>query len=482
MEEHLIKKPSDCAILIVDDEAIICNLLADTLHDSYKVMSCQSGRQALRLIEENDFDLIIADLKLKDLPGIDVLRSAKDKDDFTELMVITGYASLESASRAIMLGVSAYLTKPLSLADLILQVEKAIATRIFHLKSVSLMQQSDSIAPHLKDHLNNLTSLYHFARKLMLSLELPEITRVILQEINEKMNAGFSILAMNYLNYAEIAAMPRLGEISESAIRNIIMANWDNTFNIFDKVMFEQGDIPFRIFKGRRGLAAETGDLRPIGVQLSLMGQTIGSLLIFRDRNAAPTPEENQFLYVFTSFVSSVIEHGYIDLQAKLQARTDGLTGVANHRSFHETLAREISRADRNKSDCALIIIDIDDFKAINDRYGHLVGDAVIKDLSRHITAMIRRGDTFARQGGEEFSLILPETSLDGAKTIAERVCERINSSPFTYAQSKVGYTISLGLSIYSGQKPRAKDALIADADKALYTSKKNGKNRVSVC
>jgi diguanylate cyclase (GGDEF)-like protein len=482
MEDTLIKKPSDCSVLVVDDEAMLCSLLADTLQDSYTVTSCQSGRQALRLIEENDFDLVIADLKLKDMPGIDVLRSAKEKDDFTELMVITGYASLESASRAIMLGVSAYLTKPLSLADLILQVEKAVATRIFHLKSVSLMQQSDTFAPHIKDHLNNMTSLYHFARKLMLSLELPEITRVILHEINEKMGSTFSILAMNYLNYAEIAAMPRHGEISETAIRTIITANWDNTFNIFDKGMFEQGDIPFRIFKGRRGQNAPMENLRPIGVQLSLMGQTIGSLLIFRDKNIASTPEENQFLYVFTSFVSSVIEHGYIDLQAKLQARTDGLTGVSNHRSFHETLAREISRADRNKSQCALIIIDIDDFKAINDCYGHLVGDAVIKDLCGRITSMVRKGDTFARQGGEEFSLVLPETSLDGAKTIAERVCLRVNSFPFTYTQTKVPYTISLGLSIYNGQKPRAKDALIADADKALYTSKKTGKNRVSVC
>lgn len=481
MENYLIKRPSDCTVLIVDDEEVICELLGSTLQDSYRVSLCQSGRRALELIEEGGFDLVIADLKLTDMSGIDVLRFAKEKDDLTELMVITGYASLESAARAITLGVSAYLTKPLSLADLLLQVEKAIATRLFHLKSISLMQESDSFAPHLKGHLSDMTSMYHFSRKLMLSLELPEIIRVILQEINEKMNATFCVLAMNYLSYAEIAAMPRTGEISVTKVRDVLWANWDNTFNILDKTLFERGEIPFRVYKGRRGAGDMPVQVKPLGVQLSLMGQNIGLLLIFRDAKVASTPEESQFLYVFTSFVSSVIEHGYIDLQAKLQARTDGLTGVANHRSFHETLAREIARADRNKSDFALVIIDIDDFKKINDVNGHLVGDAVIKDLCLRISSMVRKGDTFARQGGEEFSLILPETSLEGAKILADRACKKINSAPFFFSQSSVPYTISLGLSIYSGKTPRPKDALIADADKALYLSKKNGKNLVSI-
>jgi diguanylate cyclase (GGDEF)-like protein len=481
MENNLIKRPSDCTVLVVDDEEVICDLLAATLQDSYKVSTCQSGRRAMELIEELGFDLVIADLKLIDMSGIDVLLFAKEKDDLTELMVITGYASLETAARAITLGVSAYLSKPLALADLLVQVEKAVATRLFHLKSISLMQESDSFAPHLKGHLGDMTSLYHFSRKLMLSLELPEIIRVILQEINEKMQSTFCVLAMNYLSYTEIAAMPRVGEIDQTKVRDVLRANWDNTFNIFDKTMFEQGHIPLRIYKGRRGACEIPAQVRPLGVQLSIMGQNIGSLLIFRDVKVTPTPEESQYLYVFTSFVSSVIEHGYIDLQAKLQARTDSLTGVANHRAFHETLSREIARADRNKSECALVIIDIDDFKRINDTFGHQVGDAVIKDLSERIITMVRKGDTFARQGGEEFSLILPDTSLEGAKIMADRVCKKIREAPFVFTQTSVPYTISLGLSIYSGAKPRTKDALIADADKALYLSKKSGKNMVSI-
>jgi diguanylate cyclase (GGDEF)-like protein len=108
------------------------------------------------------------------------------------------------------------------------------------------------------------------------------------------------------------------------------------------------------------------------------------------------------------------------------------------------------------------------------------VGDAVIKDLTTRIGAMIRKGDTFSRQGGEEFSLILTGTSFEGAKILAQRVCERVNCAPFVFSQTSVPYTISIGLSIYNGKFPRTKDALVDEADNALYKSKKSGKNRVS--
>ncbi len=480
MENHQIQRPSDCSILVVDDEEIICELLDDTLKDNYKVTTCKTGAAAIRLINKKDFDVVIADLCLPDMSGIDIIKIAKNKDDFIEVLIITGFASLDSATNAINIGVSAYLTKPLSIGNLLLEVEKAVSSRLFHLKSLTLMKDPQSLAPSVKDHLVDMTLLYNFSRKLMLSLELPEIMRVVLQEINERMEGTISVLAVKYLAYSEIALMPRIGEVAAPAARDLVLRNWDNTFGILNKSLFEKGEIPFAIYKGKTGECVFTPDLKPIGVQLSLMGQTIGSLCIFRDAAAPVSPSDNQFLHVFTSFVSSVIEHGYFDLQIKLQARTDSLTGIANHRSFHETLSREIARADRNKSNFSLILIDIDDFKKINDVHGHLVGDAVIKDLTARILSMIRRGDTFARQGGEEFSLILPDTSLEGSKTLAQRVCNKINSAPFVFCQTNVPYTISLGVSVYNGAAPRTKDELIGDTDKALYLSKQGGKNRVS--
>jgi diguanylate cyclase (GGDEF)-like protein len=186
-------------------------------------------------------------------------------------------------------------------------------------------------------------------------------------------------------------------------------------------------------------------------------------------------------MHVFTSMISSVVEHGYRDMQAKLQAKTDSLTGIANHRMLHETLEREMARADRYFRRFCLALIDIDDFKKINDTHGHLVGDAVLIDLARRMSEPIRRGDVLARYGGEEFALVLPDTALDGARTLAHRVCSSIASRPFAFAQTQVPYTISVGLTEYNGARPCQKDALIGEADAALYRSKQEGKNRVSV-
>jgi diguanylate cyclase (GGDEF)-like protein len=474
-----VKNPSDCTILIVDDEKVICELLSSALKGRYRVYTCYSGTDAVNMIDSMYFDVVISDLKLPGLSGIEVIRHAKEKDDFTEVMIITGYASLESATSAINIGVSAYLTKPLSLSGLQLQVEKAVATRLFHLKSIAYMDESDNLEPNVKDHLYNMTSLYYFSRKLMLPLEIPEILRIVLHGLNERMHASFSIIALRYLNYSEIAAIPRYGSMDESYTRRVILNNWDEGFFVFNRELFDKNEPQLSLSKGLTGSFEPVVDIKPTVVLLSLMGQNIGSLLIFRPESIADNSAEAQFLHVFSSFVSGVIEHGYIDMQAKIQARTDGLTGIANHRSFHELLSREIARADRKKSEFAFVIMDIDDFKHINDNYGHLVGDAVIRDLTEKVGLMIRKGDTFARQGGEEFSLILPDTSMDGALILANRVCDRISSSPFIFSDVNIGYTVSMGLTIYSGKKNISKDALIALADGALYRAKKSGKNRV---
>ena len=127
MGNFQIKHPSDCSILVVDDEEVVCDLLHTVLQEHYKVTTCRSGNEALLLIKDHDFDVVISDLSLPDMSGLEVIKFSKEKDDFVEIMIITGFASLDSATSAINLGVSAYLTKPLLVNNLLLQVEKAVA-------------------------------------------------------------------------------------------------------------------------------------------------------------------------------------------------------------------------------------------------------------------------------------------------------------------------------------------------------------------
>ena len=178
MENLLIKKPSNCRILIVDDEKDpICDVLKGALAPKYNVSVCNGGKDAFSLIDSVDFDVIVTDLKLPDLSGLDILSYAKAKDEYTEIIVITGYASLDSATIAINMGVFSYLVKPLSITDFLIQIERALASRIFHLKSFALMKQLDFMEPDVKGHLHEITALYFFIRKLMLSLEISEIMK-----------------------------------------------------------------------------------------------------------------------------------------------------------------------------------------------------------------------------------------------------------------------------------------------------------------
>jgi diguanylate cyclase (GGDEF)-like protein len=482
MEKNSVKRPADCSILIVDDEELICEMLRDALEPVYKVKTCTLGTEALQLIDENDFDVVVTDLKIPDVSGLEVLEHAKRKDEFTEVIVITGYASLDSATLAINQGVYSYLLKPLQIAEFYIQVEKAIASRLFHLRSIELMRQSDDFAPDVKMHVHEITSLYYFIRKLMLSLEIAEIMRITLDEANRKMGSVLSVISITIPGFEELYLMPAQGEFHEKEAGELIARFHEQIFMASGtpRRKSNQTTVPV-IFKGKQGELPAMKRIVPMSVPMMVTDKILGTLTVFVGSDEPPPPDQSQFLYVFSSIVSSVVDHGYIALQARRQAKTDSLTGIANHRHFHETLDREISRANRRGSTFALVLLDIDNFKKINDTYGHQVGDAVLVDMTRRIMAMVRGGDVLARYGGEEFGLILPDTGLEGAQILANRILKAIASQPFTFAQRDISYTVSSGLTVYKGDEAVEKDRLIAAADRALYYSKEHGKNRLSI-
>lgn len=481
MQTLQIRRPQECRILVVDDEELIVAMLKDVLEPKYKVWTSRSGKKAFKLIDTVDFDVIITDLKLPDVSGIDVLRYAKGKDEYTEVIVITGFASLDSATLAINLGVYSYLMKPLSMPVFLIQVERAVATRLFHLKSIHLMQQTEEMEPEVKGHLSDITSLYFFLRKLMLSLEVSEIMRITLGEVNQKTGAKLSVICVNLLGFSELYAMPSQGEIDQGTVRDVLSKVCKNDEQSLDLNKISSQQMPVFVFKGRQGEEISLDPLYPVNVPMMVTDRAIGTLTVFYDDSSRSQPDQNLFLYVLSSIVSSIVEHGYSALLARQQAKTDSLTGIANHRLFHQTLEREIARANRKRSQFSLILIDIDNFKRINDTYGHQVGDAVIIDLTKRISAIIRTGDVLARYGGEEFGIILPDTDRFGAETLASRVLLSVSSSPVIYSQYEINYTVSIGLVVYDGAVPVKKDQLIAVADAALYESKRNGKNRVSL-
>jgi diguanylate cyclase (GGDEF)-like protein len=157
----------------------------------------------------------------------------------------------------------------------------------------------------------------------------------------------------------------------------------------------------------------------------------------------------------------------------------DGLTQIHNKRFLQEALERDVMRARRHSRDLCVLMFDIDHFKTINDKYGHLAGDYVLRELARIVSERIRRDEVFARWGGEEFAVILPETTLDGAQQLAEILRQRVEQHPFTFQNEPIAVTISMGAALL-GEDMTGTDVITA-ADTKLYEAKNSGRNRVCV-
>jgi len=186
------------------------------------------------------------------------------------------------------------------------------------------------------------------------------------------------------------------------------------------------------------------------------------------------SPRVQELLKVFAAQASVAIYN------AKLffMATTDGLTGLTNHKHFQQRLLEEFCRSNRHGKPLSLLMMDIDHFKSINDTYGHQVGDQVLRQLSRILKSNMRIHDIPARYGGEEFAVLLPETNLEGAKALAEKLRSIVEQCQFKIGHKNLKFTISIGIAT-SDKRTTKPFELVRIADQALYRAKAEGRNRV---
>lgn len=159
-------------------------------------------------------------------------------------------------------------------------------------------------------------------------------------------------------------------------------------------------------------------------------------------------------------------------------ATTDSLTGLRNRRHFMATASQEFERARRYQTPLSLLMLDADHFKSINDRYGHPVGDEALKTLAEHGRRQLREIDLFARLGGEEFAILLPQTDFIAARAVAERLRQTIAEQSVATGQESFHFTVSIGVASLNAHTMDLHD-LLRHADDALYQAKQHGRNRV---
>jgi diguanylate cyclase (GGDEF)-like protein len=209
-------------------------------------------------------------------------------------------------------------------------------------------------------------------------------------------------------------------------------------------------------------------------------GRVVGALnMSDKESGLAFTKDDIAVIELFRQLIGASIGNVSLFEKTQRQAKTDGLTGMLNHRMFYETLELELRRAQRYNTKLSVIMIDIDNLKPINDNYGHRAGDMAIKQIARRISACIRQIDIAARYGGDEFSVILPNTSLDDAVVVAERMVSMTTGTPMLWEQHRITLSISLGVGQYDGENSAGD--VTKSTDQALYAAKQDGKNRVHI-
>lgn len=337
---------------------------------------------------------------------------------------------------------------------------------------------------HCAREICRLESITPLARKLN-SLDMDSIADICVNEIPKLINAR---LASLYI-LDETSDILHLQKYNHPfLINNIVSLNQNPPSPMIAAVRSKEliliGDVDTLEDppkgKVQRSFAKNYTTKSCIIAPLICHGRVVGVLNV-TDKNDGTmfNTSEVAVIELFRQLIGASIGNVKLFEKSQRLAQTDGLTGMFNHRTFYETLDNELRRSQRYGGTVAIIMADIDNLKPINDNFGHRAGDMTIRQISRRLQACIRQIDTAARYGGDEFAIILPNTSLEDATMVAERMVKMVSESPIIFDHQKINLSISVGVGQYesgtcAGDVARA-------ADEALYAAKQAGKNTVKV-
>jgi len=388
------------------------------------------------------------------------------------------------------------------------------------------MTEQDKIL-QLREELNKARSelyvLYEISNAMRTSLKLDDVLYIILTGVTAHAGLGFNRAMLFLVNERKSAIEGKMGigphtgeeadkiwkqiEVKKSTLNDLI-ANYkasnkmaDSQFNrlvVNLRFPLEEktgGVVSLAVLQNmplhisRDAISEHKDDplLQRIHMEefavvpLKTKDKIIGAIVVDNLFNKKPiTKDEIRILTMFANQAGLAIENSQLYEQTVLQSQTDALTRLWNHGYFQSKLKEEIKKAKQDNSSLSLIMLDLDNFKELNDTLGHYTGDQILKDISRLVKKYCRKADYPCRYGGEEFAVILPQTSKEEAYLIAERIRRAIEKYRFYPKESSIEkkISVSVGIATFPEDSITNKTSLLSSADKALYEAKHTGKNK----
>ncbi|MCC5887457.1 MAG: GGDEF domain-containing protein [Gammaproteobacteria bacterium] len=231
----------------------------------------------------------------------------------------------------------------------------------------------------------------------------------------------------------------------------------------------------------RNGPAVGKGMVSYMGLPLTWPdGEAFGVICVMDNEENRYSARSERLLEQFQEIINLHLVLLFQQHELREKTKIDALTGACTRRDFFDSGSAEVKRARRYGIPLSVLLLDLDHFKDVNDRYGHACGDAVLRVLTRRIMDSLRASDKYYRFGGEEFVVLLPHSELEGAHLVAERIRVLVEAKAVEFRDLEIPVTVSIGLARLEGAGETL-DELVAKADKALYMAKEKGRNRVEV-
>lgn len=466
-------------ILIVDDDETLNRTLSWVLKDSgYEVETISSGLHLIERLLAGHYDLLLLDILMPESDGLSLLEGIKTHPQlkYLPVLMISSMPPEEATITTLGLGAADFIPKPIRIRELLARVKA-------HLRSSRELDQARAEA-------RSREAMMDILREVTMSISSAEIYQILVRRVARGLNISKCsiILAGPSDSTGTVAAAnenPNLRSLE------VDLKRYPEILETLDRqaMVLVQDVTTDPLYHGIRAEWEADGMIVPtksvVSIPFSLRGQLAG---VFFLRTTAQDPPLNEadarFAQQVITAAVSALEKAH-DVEAAVASREemqrlaelDPLTETYNRRALTDRLAVEMDRANRFSTVLACLMIDIDNFKEVNDTYGHLVGDRVLRQFASMLQREQRAMDLVARYGGEEFVVLLPETGATGARIFAERILRDVGSRTFGDGASPIRLTVSIGGATFPNASAPDEASFLHLADQNLYRAKREGRN-----
>jgi two-component system cell cycle response regulator len=479
-------------VVVADGDPRESRVLSWLLRErGYDVAAVAPGEALFEHLRTRRADLIVLDGNGSTRETLRKLRA--DEHGREALVIVAGVTDVAQATMALEDGADDFVPKPLRAAELVARVGAQLRNRADVREMHQALQKREEELVRAQDDIAITRQLVEILNEVTAELTASEIYRVMARRVARALD-------LRHCSVVLVSAGEATGSVvaayDDPAIDNlqVRLERYPELVEAMrtGRPVLVPDVLQDPMFASVRELWNREGRPVPVRSVLTIpftLDRKSGGLFFLRTERAERvlTKEDAEFAEVVIRAAVAAIRRAQAlestqadNRRLEELATTDALTRLLNRRALLDRISVEVDRARRFKSHLSLLMVDIDHFKSINDRHGHLAGDAVLRQLAALLASLARTIDVVARYGGEEFVVILPETMLDGAITFAERLRERAERHVFDVGtKHPLHLTCSVGVATFPSPRVASTEDLFARADEALYRAKSGGRNQV---